>query len=209
MSVICRPLSNREPLNEFSSNFILEHWNGYQCVSKCSHFGYTLQQQCPFMWFSVRISLNIYRSENISKRRWVEDRNIQFVPSRCIEEWNTQFVSGTFYAQTLRRGMKLAVVSGILHAQTLRRGMKHAVVSGICPNAAERNETRSCVWYIICPNAAERNETRDLCPVHYMPRRCVEEWNTQFVSSTLYAQPLRRGMKHAICVRYIICTDVA
>ena len=27
----------------------------------------------------------------------------------------------------------------------------------------------------------------------------------QLVSGTLYAQTLRRGMKHAICVRYIIC----
>jgi len=62
---------------------------------------------------------------------------------------------------------------------------------------------------ILRTDVAWRNETRKLCPVHYMPRRCGEKWNTQFVSGTLYAQTLRQRMKHAIWVRYIICPDVA
>ena len=63
LSVICRPLSNREPLNEFSSNFILEHWSGCQCASKCSHLVTLCNSSGHFTWFSLRISLNIYRSE--------------------------------------------------------------------------------------------------------------------------------------------------
>jgi len=160
-----------------------------------------------------------------------ETRNlcpVHYMPRRCGEEWNTQVVSGTLYAQTLCQRMKLAICVRYI----------------ICPDVAERNETRKlcpvhymprhcvkewnsqfesgtlyaqtlrqrmkhaiCVRYIICPDIASKNETRNLCPVHYMPRHCVKEWNTQFVSSALYAQTLRQRMKHAICARYITCSE--
>jgi hypothetical protein len=100
--------------------------------------------------------------------------------------------SEKYFEQTQRGRMK-QFVSGTLYVQTQRGGMKHTI----------------CVRYIICPDAAWRNETHNLCPVHYMSRRSVEEWNTQFVSGTLYVQTQRGGMKHTICARYTTCPDAA
>ena len=64
LSGICRPLSNREPLNEFSSNPILGHWNGCQCMSKCSYFGYTLQQQ-----WTIHMIFRAHFAKYISERK--------------------------------------------------------------------------------------------------------------------------------------------
>jgi len=123
LSVICRPLSNREPLNEFSLNFILEHWNGCQCVSKFSLFGYALQQHRT-LHMIFRAYLAKYLSERKIFRTDVGWRNetrnlcpvhcmprllrrgmkhaifVRYIvcPDCCVEEWNTQFVSGTLYA---------------------------------------------------------------------------------------------------------------
>ena len=145
------------------------------------HFLVTLYNSSGhFTWLSVRISLNIYRSEKYFEQtlrrgkkhaicvRYTirpdtayrkETRNlcpVYYTPGYCLQERNTQFVSGTLYARTPRTGKKYA-----------------------------------------------------MCPVHYTPGHCVQERNTQCVSVTFYARTLRTGKKHAICVRYIICPDTA
>jgi len=55
----------------------------------------------------------------------------------------------------------LSVICRLLtnREQMLRGGMKHAI----------------CVRYITCPDAVSKTETSNLCPVYYMPRRCVKD----------------------------------
>ena len=151
-----------------------------------------------FTWLSVRISLNIYRSEKYFEQTLRRGKKHAICVRYTIRP-------DTAYRKETRNLCPVHIRPDTAYRKETRN---------LCPvhympghRVQERNT--QCVRYIIRPDTAYRKEIRNLCPLHFMPGHCVQERNTQFVSGTLYARTLRTGKKYANCVRYILCPDTA